>query len=188
MKNFIFAFVLMLVCAGCAMAPWVKTPEDEYRHSGLKVAATLPKEWMRFTRDKTITLTKDGTTLNIIAVSRIRFKDKLAYTKRKFTEDMTPLDLAEVEIDDLKSNEGNTRFEILNNKPVETAGQQAYYLEYTYESTSGLKVHGQQYGFIYDEHVYRVRFEATEQFYYQQTLKDFKQFIKSLRIFNVSLT
>lgn len=181
MKRSVLMIVLFVFCAGCTTI-WVKAPEKEYTHSRLKMRAMLPKEWMRYTPDKGIFLTKDGTTLNMIAASKMRFKDKLEYTKRPLTEDMSVLDLAEVEIDNFKSNPKTSHWELLQNKPAAVFETPAYSLEYTYETMSGLKVHGQQYGFLFDNHIYRIRFEAAEQFYYQKTVDDFSRFLKSIQL------
>ncbi len=181
MKKIILTIMLALLCAGC-MTIWVKPPQKEYHHSGLKISAMLPQEWMRFTPDKGLVLTKDGVTLNIMSIMKFRFKDKLEFTKRKFTEDMTPLDLAEVEIDNFKSNTNIAQFEIVQNKPEILAQQQSYFLEYTYETLAGLKIHGKLYGFVFDGHIYRVRFEAADQFYYQKNLNDFDQMVKSIHM------
>ncbi|MBL8013882.1 MAG: hypothetical protein JNN05_08550 [Candidatus Omnitrophica bacterium] len=181
MKNNLLFTALLICCVGCTTI-WVKAPEIEYKHSGLKIRAMLPSKWMRYTPDKGLILTKDGTTLDIISVSRIRFKDKLEFTKRQFTEDMSVLDLAEVEIDNFKSDTNRTQWTILQNKPAMVRSVDAYFFEYTCESLSGLKIHGQQYGFIFNNFVYRIRFEAADQFYYGKTVDDFLQFVKSINL------
>jgi hypothetical protein len=182
MKRLMMICLAVVLCAGCAMTPWVKAPETEYRSTGLALRVMLPKDWMRYNGGGRIILTKDGVTLNRIIVEKLRFSDKFEYTKRKFTEDMAPLDLAEVELDNLKSNSTISQLTILDNKPASIADHQAYRLEYTYETANGLKMHGQTCGFIDHDVVYHLVFEATEQYYYPKTVHDFEQLVQSLHV------
>ena len=49
-------------------------------------------------------LTKDGLLLNQINVERIEFEKELKFTKKQFEQRMFPLELAEIEQDNLKAN------------------------------------------------------------------------------------
>jgi hypothetical protein len=96
---------------------------------------------------------------------------------------MTPQDLAEVEIDNFKSNTSINHFEVSDNRPTTIDGTDAFCMDYSFLTTEeGLKVQGTHCSFIYDEWVYRIRYEAPVQHYFPKYKSDFDAFLKSFKL------
>ncbi|MDP2653433.1 MAG: hypothetical protein Q8Q08_05310 [Candidatus Omnitrophota bacterium] len=181
MKKRIFGIAALLaLLAGCA--PWVMTTGKEFEDKPRGFAAVLPDGWMRYTMGQDFLMTRDGVVLNEIAVQKMKFKDDLEFTKKKFRQDMLPVDLADAEIDNFKSNGGIGKFAVLENAPVTVGGQDGFRLAFSYETVSGLKVKGIHCGFIHKDWVYRIRFTGAAQHYYGRDLPAFERFIQSFRL------
>ncbi len=178
----IMILIMLIFLSGCATG-WKKASPEQYKNSIFKFNANLPSGWMYFNMDKSFIITKDGVVLDVIAIERIRFSDKLDSTKKKFKEDMLPDEVLQVGLDNYKSNTNIQKFEVLSNEAVKLSGQDAYKLEYRYQTIPGLIKRGIEFGFIYDHVVYRVYYEAAEQYYFEQNKKVFEQFLKDFHLF-----
>ncbi len=175
-------FLSVLLLNGCAMVPWVKAPTGEYKDGARKFTAQLPQDWMRYTRAQYFIMTRDGIVLDSVTVERRKIDEPLAFTKKKFTKSMLINEIADVEIDDYKSGENIFKFNVVSNEPVKIANQDGFRLEYTYETSSGLIKQGIHYGFLYDGMVYRIMYDAAQQYYYKQNLGVFEKFLESFRL------
>lgn len=181
-KKFIF---LALVCllSGCAsFGPWTKIKGGEYKDGARKFSAIAPADWMRFNMAKFFIMTKDGTVLDQIAVEMHRIDKKLEFTKKMYFKEMTIQDLAEIEIDNFKSNTDVSAFEITQNTPVMIDGREGFKVEYTYTAKGGLPVRGIHYGLMRDNFVYRIHYEAAAQHYFEKYKNDFERFIESFKL------
>ncbi len=178
-RKFILVFVCASLVSGCAAFSQLR--KESYEDDNRLFTASVPVGWMRYNFGKEFLITRDGIVLNAIAVSRRKLDEKLDFTKKKFTTDMLPQDLAEVELDDLKSVAGINRFTLLSNEPATLDGRSGFRVEYGYYTQSGLKMRGIRYGFLEKEWIYRIRYEAPTQHYFQYSLKDFKKFMESFK-------
>lgn len=184
MKKMILAMVLLSIgFAGCAtFQPWSKLEKSEYVDHARGFKATVPVGWMRLTQSKFFFITYDGELLNSIVVDRVKFDAPLQNTKRKFSAEMSPQELSEVEIDALKSNPEITNVVISSNKPMTVSGKQAFSLEYTFSNKDGLKYEGRNVGFSVDDKVYLITYEAPAQNYFAKSLQAFTDFIQSFEL------
>lgn len=172
---------LVFVLSGCA--PWVMTSsEKEFKDSPRGFTAQLPDGWMRFALGNDFLMTRDGVALNRIGVRKLKFKNKLEYTKKMFEPQMMPMDLADVEIDNLKSDNAISQLVILENIPLTISGQDAFKLTFSYETLSGLKIKGILCGFIYKERVYLILFDAPVQHYYSRDYPAFENFLNTFKL------
>ena len=182
-KRVFILSVGMFWLAGCAgLSTWSELSKREYKDRARRFEAEVPLGWMRYNLLSYFVMTKDGTVLNRIAVERYPFDKKLEFTEKKFTADMTPLEIAELEIDNLKSNQNSGQFKLLQNKPATIDNLPAFGIEYTYRTIGGLRVHGCHYGFLKDKWVYRILYEAPEQHYFKKYKADFERFIDSFKL------
>lgn len=179
-----FLWLILLTLCGCAsLNPWTSLKSEEYKDGARKFEATIPEGWKRFNQVRYFLMTKDGIVLDRIIVDRQKINTKLEYTKKQFTKEMMPQDLADVEIDNFKADQTIGRFSLLNNIPVKIAGRDAFQIEYTYRVVKGgLRIRGIQYGFPYEDWIYRIRYEAADQHYFQKCKDDFEHFLKSFHI------
>lgn len=178
-KKHIGVLMLVLLC-GCAT--WTKTKPETYVDRSRDFSATLPDGWMRYGMADYFLITRDGIDLDAITVAKRRIEDKLEATKKKVTEDMMPMDVADVEIDNWKSDKNISDFTLVDNQPFTIDGESGFYLTFTFKTADGLKVKSEQYGFKYKEFLYRIRYEAPQQYYYDRYRADFERFIQSFKL------
>lgn len=172
--------IVIAAMSGCvSLTPWTKLKAQKYKEKGYGFKAQLPQDWYRFNQGQYFLMTKDGTLLDKIVVERKKITDKLEFTKRPYFETMTLDELADIELDNLKSYPKIISFELLANKPVKIGRFNAFSLEYTYSLAEGLKIKGVQMGFVKDKRVYRILFEAADQHYYDQVKPAFERFIET---------
>jgi len=171
--------LIALLLSGCATT-WKKTESTEYLDKQVKFAATLPAGWMYFP-GMTFAATKDGVQLDLILVETIKFNQDLSSTKRQFKTGMLANELAEVDIDNYRSNAGILHFEILDNQIVELDGKDAYKFMFRYQTTEGMKRKGIVYGIVHRDRVYRVVYTAAEQHYFDLNQQAFEGFIQGFR-------
>ena len=168
--------------SGCAyLLPWTALPEGRYVDRARGFSSSLPKDWMRYNMSTFFLITKDGTVLESIRVERMRFEEELKFTKKGFRQDMLPQDLAELEIDNLKANDNIRQVTITMNEPALIDGEQGFKIGYEVVTSGGLPVKGIRYGLISGGYVYRIKYEAAAQHYYERHLKHFKAFISDFQ-------
>ncbi len=183
MKKIFFIAVVSLAVGVSGCTSWTQLTGREYQEKGKGFKAEMPQDWMRYNMGPHFMMTKDGTTLDIIFIERAKFDKKLEHTKKKYLQGMTIQELAEIEIDNIRSNGDIDKFQLISNQPVTLDGQSAFKMEYTYVFLlERLKIHAIHYGFIKDEWIYRIRFEAAEQHYFKKTRPDFERFINSFKL------
>lgn len=181
MKKNLLLVLYVLMLAGCTT--WTQLEGREYQEKGRGFKAEMSKDWMRFNLGPNFMMTKNGTTLDIISVARLKYDAKLDHTKKKYFEGMTVQELAEIEIDNIRANGGIDEFETAFNRPEMIDGQQAYRVEYSYvHMPGGLKIRGVLLGFLKDKLIYRIRFEAADQYYFGKARPDFDRFINSFKL------
>ena len=90
-------------------------------------------------------------------------------------------DLADVDIDNLRSNPKNLHFEILENQVVALDGKDAYRFMFRYQTDEGFKKKGIIYGVQHADVLYRIGYVAAEQHYFDLNEKAFASFIQSFR-------
>jgi hypothetical protein len=171
-----------LVAALSACAPWVlvEAPQRMESH-GFEV--TLPPGWRRatFTHD-TLLLTRDSVILQQMRVERVGIGTDLKHTKKRFSRGMLPLEVAEVELDDVRSDPGVRNFELLENTPFTLSGLQGFKLVYTFKTEGGLRLKRLHHGVMVGDWVYRIQFQAPVKHYFDRDLPTFEQVRESFKI------
>lgn len=165
---------------GCTT--WVVQKSGEHYEKDVGFYAQMPEGWMNYKPAYGMMVTRDGYSLNHISVMRIKFLQKLSNTKKRFEKGMLLSEVLEIEMDRIQSDPGIFYFEVLKNEPIIIDGREAYRLEYQYRSENGLMTKAVQCGFIYDKYVYRIMFQAAALHYYDATLPDFTNFLKSFKL------
>ncbi len=176
----IVLFLLIITLSGCTTV-WKKSDSKEFVDKSSKFAAYLPAGWMYFPSPKNFGMTKDGVLLDNIFVDLIKFNTPLSSTKKRFQSSMLVDELAEVDIDNYRSNGLATHFEVLDNRVVTIDGKDAYRFVFRYQTSQGLKSKGIVYGVIHNDMIYRIVYVAAEQHYYALYEKAFETFVQSFR-------
>ena len=179
----IYFFLLIFSAQGCmSLTIWSEMSRPDYRDRGRGFSALVPAGWMRYNLYDYFVITRDGLALETIEVKRQPLGKKLEETKKEFTAEMTPQDIAELEIDNLQTDKKIGQFKVLSNKPATIDGHAGFVIDYEYRTESGLKMHGIHYGFLKDKWVYRIRYTGARQYYFEHCQEDFKKFIESFKV------
>lgn len=166
--------------AGCA--PFVlvggKLSLSEY---GFEV--TVPEGWHRAMRvEDMLLITRDGMPLQQIRIERLPMDKELKFTKRKFDDRMPPHDVAEVEVDEHRSDPGVLNFALEENVPTGVAGSRGFRLVYTWKTKEGLRLKRIHYGFREGKWVYRLMYQAAARYYFDLDLSTFDRVLESFRL------
>lgn len=183
MKNRFFQCLIILAVSlsGCSM--YVPVDRGEFGNKRYGFAVPIADaDWMQRRRAEGWVITRDGELLQYIRVQRQPLGAELSTTKRRFIADMSPLELAEVEQDVLRSQRNIGYFEVVSSTPVTVDGREAFRLEYSLRRHSGLHVRGIRYGFIHEDRVFRLHFEAAQEHYFDQYQKKFENIVENFKV------
>lgn len=143
----------------------------------------LPEGWRRFMPDRDgVTITRDGMELQYLRIARIPFDKDPPQTKRKFAKGMLPQEVAEVVIDDFRSNRAIGNYEVLENTPSSVGGFPGFKLVYTYQTANNLRKKGIYYGALVDQWYYFVFYQAPARHYFDRDLPTLEKLRLSFKI------
>ena len=176
-----FALIFLLsALSGCA--PWVQV-EGPYRMDSQGYEANLPAGWRRATTvSDSLLLTRDGVSLQSIRIERVAVGDELTHTKKKFAKRMSPQDVAEVELEEVRSDQGMRNVELVENAPFQVAGLPGFKLVYTFRTENGLRLKRVHYGLLVRDWVYRVQYQAAARYYFEKDLTTFERIRESFKL------
>lgn len=164
-------FIMMLF--GCAT--WVAVG-GPYKMDSQNFTVELPNGWRKFNlAGNQLLITKDGFSLQRINIFRLEVDEDLPHTKKKLVEGMLPQEVADVVIDNFRSNTGIMNQEILENSPAQIAGRPGFKILYKYQTNAGLNVKGVNYGFMSGKWFYEILYEAAERHYFARDLAAFEK-------------
>lgn len=181
-KKILFVFLIGFLLTGCAAWQLVGS---QYKWNYAKFEAVLPEGWMKFNSPTDLLfLTKDGEFLQTIRLFRFAIgKDKeLPITKKKFTNEMLPQEIAELIVNEMSLDQNKQNLKIIENVPADISGRNGFRLEYIYNTTEKLKLESIMYGFKENKFIYLIRYQAAEQYYFAKDLTTFKDFVNSFKI------
>lgn len=182
MRKGIIIIIAITLLAGCFKRPWIQTENTEYSITSQNVSLRLPAGWMLSGREDLMLVTRDGVLLQNIVMATVSVEDELKYTKKRFRRGMSPLEQAEVALDNIASSPNRTAFKVLSKKPAEVAGHQAFRSEYTFKDGDGLLYRGIMYGFMQNNWFYIVRYVAPERHYFTRDKEKFEKVVKSVKL------
>ena len=173
---------LLVLVAGCA--PFVlasgkqSIPERQFE-------IMVPDGWFRVMRGdgaELLVITRDGLLLQQIVIGRFAVEKELKFTKRRFDEKLPPHEVAEIELDNMRSNPEAHNFSVEENVPATICGHQGYKLVYTWALKGGYRLKRVHYGFLDDKWVYRIIFQAAARYYFDRDLPVFENMRESFRL------
>jgi hypothetical protein len=179
---FIALVLLFLLSALSGCAPWVQV-EGPYRMDSQGYEASLPVGWRRATTvSDSLLLTRDGVSLQYIRIERVAVGDELKHTKKKFAKRMSPQDVGEVELDEVRSDQAVRNFELVENVPFQVAGFPGFKLVYTLKTENGLRLKRVHYGVLVRDWVYRIQYQAAAKYYFDKDISTFERVRESFRL------
>jgi hypothetical protein len=120
--------------------------------------------------------------LQYIRIGRVAVGDELTHTKKKFAKRMLPQDVAEVELDEVRSDQTVRNFELLENVPFQVAGFPGFKLVYTFKNENGLRLRRIHYGVLLRDWVYRGQYQAAARYYFAKDLSTFERVRESFKV------
>jgi hypothetical protein len=178
-KPMIFLLVLCLSVSGCIT--WVKVGGPcDMRSENFTVE--LPDGWRRHAATNRVIITKEGIDLQTIMIFRTPIDKKLPFTQKKISTDMLPQEVAEVVIDDLKSNQSISNVMVVENDPAQLSGQQGFKITYTFQTKAGLNKKGVYYGLLTGNWLYSLVYMAPQRYYFDKDLHTFENIVPSFKI------
>jgi hypothetical protein len=176
--------IFISVCLiGCVSSNF-STVTSPYNAPQKLFTVEVPNNWKKFKAesiDSSLVITRDGLELQYIRVAVKSPTSNLSFTKRKISQGMMPQELADLFIDDLKSNHEFMNLEILGNKPATINQHEGFLFVYRYSTQDGLKKKGSMCGYLQGIRAYLVQYVAAERVYYQKDLSVFESVKESLR-------
>lgn len=161
-------WILLLTLFGCSL--WVPVG-GKYVSNDSFFEVELPAGWRRAysTRDG-LTMTRDGLSLQSVRIVREPFDKELPFTRRKLEKNMLPQEVAEIIIDNFRSNQNISNFQVGENQPATVGGYPGFKIIYSYQAKENLKKQGIHYGALIDQWLYRVFLEAPARHYFPRDL------------------
>jgi hypothetical protein len=184
--------VVLLVSCGPYVLVSGKQSLPEY---GFEVV--VPEGWYRFAHTfyagpsgaldtaqilEGIVLTRDGLLLQQIRVGRAAVDKNPNFTTRKFDLKLPPQELADIELDDHRSNPNVFNLVVEENVPAMVEGRRGFKLVYTWTTEDGYRLKRIHYGFMEGKWVYRIIYQAAARHYFDRDLATFEKLRESFNL------
>jgi hypothetical protein len=195
-----FFLILTLLLVSCA--PYVLV-EGKYSASAENFEVELPSGWrkheMAFDQNPAsrsileelekrrtlswdaLRLTRDGLLLQQIGIGKVTLDRELPHTKKRFSKDLLPQELAELIIDDIRSNPDITDFKVFENSPAKVGGQPGFKLVFTYQTKNRLTIKTAYYGVKLGDWYYYLAYQAPQRFYFDKDYPVFEKVKESFK-------
>lgn len=186
MRILIPALAALLLLAGCQT--W-QPGGTVYTAEKNSFSLTVPAGWHYTTtampvRNADLFATKDGIFLQRLVVERHLIKEPLPSSKRTITAQMSPFEIAEAIVDDIRSDRALQHFEVNENTPATVGGQPGFRLLLQYQNADNLRLAELRYGALVGDRVYFLRFIAPARHYFERDVGAVEEAARTFRINN----
>lgn len=177
----------IVLLPGCFQktTPWdpIRGRYDSGNWFGARFALDLPPDWMMLNFvENGLVATRDGFNLQTVKVRKIKFGDDLPHTKKKIAEGMAPQELAEVLLDDLRSDGTANALKVLETKPLTISGQKGFRTTVAFKGSHGLRYKAVLCGVMTQGRAWQITYAAPARHYFDRDLPAFDAAVASLRI------
>jgi hypothetical protein len=143
----------------------------------------VPSDWRALNESRSgIVYSRQGQSLQMIGAQVQPLGKELDFTKKKFVKGMLPHEAAEVVADAVRLNPHTARPEIMQNVPATIDGHKGFKVAYRFPTPEGLSKQGVQYGFMTDEQLSLLSYEAPTRYYYATDLPTFERVKDSFKL------
>ncbi len=150
---------------------------------GPRFSLRVPDDWMKLNNvDDGLVVTRDGFNLQAIKIRRIEPGKPLPHTKKTVARGMRPAELAEVLLDDLRSDAGAKGLKVLETRPATIAGAPGFRTSVAFKDEYGLKVRATLCGVLLGDHAWQLAYVAPARYYYDHDLAVFDQALASFSV------
>lgn len=180
MKSVHFALLPFLLAATVFLAgcqTWTRGGEHK---SSQGYTVVTPTDWIHHPNyGGGFMATKDGLFLQRLTVRRQLLTTPLAHNKRALAASLSPYELAETLIDDLKADRRLHGLAITENAPSRLGGKDAVRLVFNYRNDDALLVTASRIAGIHGDYLYVLSLEAPDRHYFSAARPALDQAISS---------
>jgi hypothetical protein len=148
---------------------------------GPTYAFDFPEGWLQLNAGEGFTATHDGWSLQKITVRQLDPDKPLRHTKRNLRAGMSPRELSEVLVDDIRASGANA-VAVVDSKPVTVAGERGFRTVVSYKDGEGLPRRLVLAGAFVKDRVWQLGYDAPERVYFQRDLPTFERALASFVI------
>lgn len=169
-------------CAG-HRATWSMTHSKQFIDKD-QVEIELPSAWMMFTPAEAdekakqdgllLMVTRDGVGLQVISFKKRAIGQGFANTKKTAAPGMPLQDLAEIILDDIRSNPNFIDPQLIETSPGTLGGVPGFKLVIRYRNKAGLPKQSVYYGCLKNDFFYMLIYDAAQRYYYPSDLPAFE--------------
>ncbi len=175
------------LCAACAgrQEPWEELDRDYSSGNwiGPRFSLRFPDDWMQLNGvEHGLVATRDGFNLQAIKVRRIELRKPLPHTKKTVVPGMRPAEVAEVLVDDVRSDPTAKGLKVLETRPATIAGAQGFRTSLAFKDEYGLKLRAVVCGALVGDYAWQLTYVAPARYYYDRDLSTFDQALASFAI------
>lgn len=185
----VLSISILIACAG-HQGDWsVVGGPQVIENQGIEVE--WPRGWMKFTPANSneqaskegwlLTVTRDGVNLQAMTLKKRSLEQGFTNTQKKAAPDISPLDLAELVVDDLRANPYYHDIHVIEHSPTTLDGDPGYKVVIRYRSTAGLHRQAVHYGCLHTGLLYMLSYDAPQRHYYALDLPTFETVKTSLK-------
>ena len=150
---------------------------------GRPFTADVPPDWRASDESRSgIVYSKQGKSLQMVVLQVQPLGKDLDFTKKKFVKGMLPHEAAEVVADAVRLNPYTAQPEIMENVPATIDGHKGFKVAYRFQTPEGLRKQAVQYGFMTEDRLYLLMYEAPTRYYYTTDLPTFERVKDSFRL------
>lgn|SRR5512135_270577 len=192
MRLLLVAMLSMSILAACAghQGDWsVVGGPQVIENEGIEVE--WPRGWMKFTAARSneqaskegwlLTVTRDGVNLQAMILKKRTIEQGFTNTQKKAAPKISPHELAELVLDDLRANPHFNDIQVVEDSPTTLDGDPGYKMVIRYRSKAGLPRQAVHYGCIHTGLVYMLSYDAPQRHYYALDLPTFEAVKNSLK-------
>jgi len=149
-----------------------------------QIAVEWPSSWMMFTPAEAdekakqdgflLLVTRDGVGLQAMIIKKRAVDQGFTHTKKKFAPGMPLQDLAEIVLDDIRSNPSFIDTQLIETSPSTLGDMSAFKLVIRYRNKAGLLKQSMYYGCVKNDFLYMLIYEAPQRYYYPNDLPAFE--------------
>lgn len=181
------ALATSFLLAGCfpKTTPWepIWGSYDSGNWFGARFALDLPPDWMKLNFvENGLVATRDGFNLQAIKVRKIKFGDDLPHTKKKISKGMAPQELAEVLLDDVRSDGTANALKVIETRPLAISGQRGFRTTVAFRDSYGLTHKAVLCGVMAEGRAWQITYVAPARHYFDADLATFDAALASMRI------
>jgi hypothetical protein len=178
----IMAALTLITLAGCETM-WQRVDAETVAYKTGYYAVHLPLGWVRMERDEEVYVTRDGISIQRLAIERRDHDKAFEKTEQQSTADMVPSELADRYIAEFRAEDANglPSLEILSNHPTKIDDHLGFALHLRFLSGGGLRYERLVNGFATEDGFFTIDFMAPTLYFFERDRGAFETVVRSFK-------